>query len=234
MSHSHSHAPGESHSHSHSPPPPPDPAIIALIEQDYKPVNIKLGDPNNANAYCSKHSLEKCDECAVDFRDLNNLAKLFVHNPQLICPPPPQVVQAQRAQAVNKTKEDGNVLFKAHKHKEAISMYTMAANVAAQRLAWEPNGLMKEELATVLSNRSAAYAAAGDNISALVDADIVIQVKRPWSKGHFRKAKALTALGQLEEAKEAISLGLAYEPQNAEMSNFLVEINNKIEKSRKQ
>lgn len=94
-------------------------------------------------------------------------------------------------------------------------MYTMAVNVAAGRLPWEPNAIMKDELATVLSNRSAAYNAAGDYVSALVDAELVINLKRPWSKGHFRKAKSLVELGRLEEAREAIKLGLAFEPTNA-------------------
>ena len=93
-------------------------------------------------------------------------------------------------------------------------MYNMAANVAASRLPWETNALMREELSMVLSNRSAAYAAAGDYISSLADANAVIQLKRPWSKGHFRKAKALKELRQLEEAREAIKLGLQFEPKN--------------------
>ncbi|TDL24015.1 hypothetical protein BD410DRAFT_820547 [Rickenella mellea] len=237
MSHSHTHAPGESHSHSHSPAPqqqqqqqqqmvmpPPDPALQAAIEQDFKPVDLKLGPPNDSTALCAKHGLEVCAECGVDFAALNNLAKLFVANPTLACPPPPQVVQPQRSQAVTKTKEDGNTLFKAQKHVQAISMYTMAANVASQRLPWEPNQLMREELSTVLSNRSAAYLAAGDAVGALVDADAVISLKKPWSKGHFRKAKALVELGRLREAKDAIQLGLQFEPMNAEMNGFLGEI----------
>lgn len=98
--------------------------------------------------------------------------------------------------------------------KEALQAYTAAAGIAKERFAWEPSALMKEELATVLSNRSAAYIAAGDYVGALVDADYVIQLKRPWSKGHFRKAKALAEMGQLDEAREAIKLGLAFEPNN--------------------
>lgn len=93
-------------------------------------------------------------------------------------------------------------------------MYTMAASIASQRLPWEPSQLMREELSTVLSNRSAAYTAAGDYVGALVDADFVTRLKRPWNKGWFRKAKALLELGQPEEAREAIQLGLAFEPNN--------------------
>lgn len=91
----------------------------------------------------------------------------------------------------------------------------MAAGIAVQRAPWEAQQLMREELSTVLSNRSAAYFEAKDYISSLVDAEIVLQIRRPWSKGHFRKAKALKELDQLEEAKEAILLGLSYEPGNS-------------------
>lgn len=74
---------------------------------------------------------------------------------------------------------------------------------------------MKEELGNILSNRSASYAALGDHISALADADVVIQVKRPWSKGYFRKAKALVELGDLEGAVEEVQTALLFEPDNA-------------------
>ncbi|KAH8111004.1 hypothetical protein DFH11DRAFT_1616495 [Phellopilus nigrolimitatus] len=202
----------------------------ALIEADYKPVNLKLGPPNDAHAFCAVHGLETCQACGVDFSGMNALAKIFVANPHLVCPPPPQVVQPQRSQAVTKTKEDGNALFKANKLKEAVSMYNMALSVASGRLLWEPNALMREELSTVLSNRSAAYFAAGDYMSALVDAELVIQIKRPWSKGHFRKSKALVGMGRLEEASDAIKLGLAFEPTNAELQSFLEEIDGRIER----
>lgn len=90
----------------------------------------------------------------------------------------------------------------------------MAANIAVQRPPWELNGLMREELSTNLSNRSAAYFEAGDYLSALVDAEIVIQLRKPWSKGYFRKAKALVKMQQFQDAKETIETGLVYEPEN--------------------
>ena len=90
----------------------------------------------------------------------------------------------------------------------------MAANIAVQRPPWEAAQFLREELSTIISNRSAAYLESGDYISAIVDADTVISIRRNWSKGHFRKAKALLSLGRRQEAKEAISLGLAFEPKN--------------------
>ena len=105
-------------------------------------------------------------------------------------------------------------LFKGGMHVQAIQQYSMAVNIAVQRPPWEAQQLMREELSMVLSNRSAAFYEAGDYLSALVDAETVIQLKRPWSKGHFRKARALMKLNRYAEAKEAIQLGLSYEPNN--------------------
>jgi len=241
MSHSHSHAPGESHSHGPAPQQPspvpgqtqqqqaqlqqqipqPDPALLAIIEQDFKPVKLKLGAPKESKALCADHGLEKCDECGVDFVYMNAISKIFVDNPAVVRPPPPGGIQMQRTQAVTKLKDEGNVLFKKGQHQKAIEMYTMAANIAADRLPWEPNQLMKDELGNILSNRSASYGALGDHISALADADVVVQVKRPWSKGYFRKAKALVELGDLEGAMEEVKTALLFEPENAEMQKFL-------------
>ena len=99
-------------------------------------------------------------------------------------------------------------------HVQAIQQYSMAVNIAVQRPPWEAQQLMREEVSMILSNRSAAFFEAGDYLSALVDAETVIQLKRPWSKGHFRKARALMKLNNYTEAREAIQLGLSFEPNN--------------------
>lgn len=110
------------------------------------------------------------------------------------------------------------------KHKEALSRYTMAASYAVQRPPWEANQFMREELSMVISNRSAAFFEAGDFIGALVDAETVISLRRNWSKGHFRKAKALLGLNKFDDAKDALRLGLQFEPGNVELNGFLADI----------
>jgi len=107
----------------------------------------------------------------------------------------------------------------------------MAAQIAAARFPWEASALMRDELAIVICNRSAAYFGAGDLIAALADADAVIRLKRPWSKGHFRKAKALLGLGHLQDAKESAELGLLFEPESKELSLFVSEIDALIAKA---
>jgi translocation protein SEC72 len=92
--------------------------------------------------------------------------------------------------------------------------------MARQRPPWESSQVTRDELSTVLSNRSAAYFEGGDHLSALVDAETVIQIRRPWSKGYFRKAKALIKLEQFHDAKETIETGLIYEPDNTVRATF--------------
>ncbi|KAJ7065384.1 hypothetical protein C8F01DRAFT_1053490 [Mycena amicta] len=225
---SHTHAPGETHSHSHGPPQPAppqptvDPKLQALIDADFQPVALNLQD--NVLALCAVHSFEKCSDCGVDYVNMNRMSRLLAQNPTILCPPPPQVVTKNLTTMVTSTKDEGNNLFKSGKYAEAIRKYSTASVYAVQRPPWEQNGLMREELSTVISNRSVAFLEAKDYISALADAELVIQLRRPWGKGHFRKAKALQALGRLEDASDALKLGLAFDPTNAELLGFLAEV----------
>lgn len=79
---------------------------------------------------------------------------------------------------------------------------------------------MREELSTAISNRSAAFFDLRDFVSALADAETVITIRRNWSKGHFRKAKALLGLGRFREAAEAVRLGLDFEPNSTVRASY--------------
>jgi len=123
MSHQHTHGPGESHSHSHSHGPqqpqpqqqpqqvalpPTDPALQAMIEADFRPVSLIVNAETPA-VLCEAHKLDKCEECGQDYVHLNRLAKILASNPSLAAPPPANVVSRNLSQAVNNTKEEGNV-----------------------------------------------------------------------------------------------------------------------------
>ncbi|KAF8328452.1 uncharacterized protein EI90DRAFT_3065405 [Cantharellus anzutake] len=213
---------------------PPEPAVQAAIDAQFRPVNLKLGaDDGKAIALCASHGREVCGDCGLDFTMLNQTSRVLQSLPsEMPVPPPPHVVHPQRSPLVQKAKEEGNQLFKRNKHEQAISKYGFAANLAASRFPWETSNLTREELSIVVCNRSAAYLAAGDPVGALIDADVVVQLKRPWSKGHFRKAKALLALGKLEDARESAFLGLQFEPDSSELSSFVEEIDALIEKNK--
>lgn len=100
--------------------------------------------------------------------------------------------------------------------------------MALSRPPWEPAALSRDETAIALCNRSAAYAFANNWAGALADAEAVVSLKRPWTKGHFRKARALVGLGRLEAARDAVVDGLQFEPNDKELNNFLAEIDAKL------
>ena len=96
--------------------------------------------------------------------------------------------------------------------------------MALARPPWEPAALCRDETVILLCNRSAAKFTLEQYPESLADAQAVVELKRPWPKGHFRKCKALQAMGRLEEAKSAIELGLMYDPNDNECNLVLKDI----------
>ena len=89
--------------------PQPDPMMQAVIEASFVPVDLVFGPPENVTVLCEKHSLEKCVDCDADYTNLNRLSRLLQMNPNLRCPPPPQMLSQKLSGAITNTKEEGNV-----------------------------------------------------------------------------------------------------------------------------
>ncbi|KAF8518960.1 hypothetical protein BU17DRAFT_48090 [Hysterangium stoloniferum] len=236
--HNHSHSGPHAHTHTHGPqpqqtmnPPAPDPLLVAALDARFREVPLKLvpSADGKAPVQIAPATGNLTDDFSVLNALLSQMATVLPSN-HVVPPPidPATVMQNPRSAAVVKAKDEGNKLYAAQKYAQAIQMYTTAADITMSRPPWESSNLIKEELAMVLSNRSAAHAISGEWAAALVDADAVVQIKRPWSKGHFRKAKALQGLGEYEDAKVALSLGLSFEPSNTEMLQFLAELEEQI------
>ncbi|PWN27877.1 tetratricopeptide repeat domain-containing protein [Jaminaea rosea] len=126
--------------------------------------------------------------------------------------------------AVNQAREQGKEAFKRKEYAEAIKLFTLAVDMAASRPLWEMAALARDELAVCLCNRSAAFAAVGDWVDSYVDADAVVQLKRPWLKGHYRKGVALREMGRGEEAREALRVGLQFDPESPDLLKALAEV----------
>jgi translocation protein SEC72 len=87
----------------------PDPLLQAVIDADFKPINLKLGGPDGNLVLSGGNSEEVDAENGLDFTRLNKLTKLLGTNPNLRCPPPPAVISQQLSQVINRAKEEGNV-----------------------------------------------------------------------------------------------------------------------------
>jgi translocation protein SEC72 len=172
---------------------------------------------------CKEHGLEKCTKCQVDWTEHNTLAATLKHVKDL---PPPNAPNPTRNAQVIRLKEEGNKYFKQNNYAESIRFYTMAVDLAWSRPLWEPLAFqyVREELAPVLSNRSAAHLSLKNYVEAYVDAETVTRLKREWSKGWFRKGKALVGLNRIEEAAEAFQTGLRFDHDSEELKKALLDI----------
>ncbi|WVR04417.1 hypothetical protein IAU60_001419 [Kwoniella sp. DSM 27419] len=244
-----------SHPHPHPHPHPPqgmpmggppaqipvNPALQALLDsiphQDVPfalqsvPLPTPPGAPPQTGlvVVCPQHKNSACAECGVDFNGLNYMHQFLRTAPAEAIPPPPNVQPPpQRAEAIKAMKEQGNTAFKAQNFAVAIQQYSKSADMALSRPPWELAALSRDETAIALCNRSAAFAFVNAWANALSDAEAVVILKRPWTKGHFRKARALVGLERLEEARQALIDGMQYEPNDKELTTFLKEIEDKL------
>ncbi|TIA89931.1 hypothetical protein E3P99_01833 [Wallemia hederae] len=202
-----------------SAPPPP---VISPSEVDFVEQPVSTKDKRIVAADGASEKLKSvCN-------DINYLINKLEQHPEYAVPPPPTIMKPTRSQQFTKAKEDGNALFKQGNLDEAIRLFTVAIELAADRPPWESHVLAREELSLALSNRALCYHNKEEYDKSLVDADAVVEIKRPWSKGHFRKGKALIGLNRLQEARDAILLGLDFEPSNDDLKNALTEVDTKI------
>ncbi|CAJ1343535.1 unnamed protein product [Effrenium voratum] len=85
--------------------------------------------------------------------------------------------------------------------------FQMAIALYSQALVWAPSE-------TLLSNRSAAYAAAGNFKAALEDAKSCEEMAPDWPKAVFRRGVALRGLKRYDMAISAFAQGQDQDPSN--------------------
>ncbi|KAA1082198.1 hypothetical protein PGTUg99_026605 [Puccinia graminis f. sp. tritici] len=205
------------------PDPTPLDELITIHFLSVDPETHQVSLSSKSSASTQKPTEQKLLQDTLSI--INDLSQYLSRAPFPHCPPPPQMVQNNpRSAQITALKEEGNAAFKANDFNKAIELYTVAANAASTRPLFEPSVWIREELAVVLCNRAAAYSSAKMWVEALCDAEVVIQLKRNWNKGHFRKVKALQGLGHIEEAKDAALLGLEFEPDNSDLQAAYQEL----------
>lgn len=163
---------------------------------------------------CKSHQQQTCLACGIDWTEHNQLAASLKGVKEI--PPPNKPAPSKVKASVNKLKLDGNQAYKLEDFQEAVRLYTLAVDLAWSRPLWEPLAFqtVREELAPILSNRSAANLSLGNYVDALVDAHVVTQLKKDWSKGWFRKGKALMGLQRFDQASKALHTALLYTEVN--------------------
>ncbi|USP78589.1 hypothetical protein yc1106_05863 [Curvularia clavata] len=162
---------------------------------------------------------------------LNNLHRnLLQAETPTATPPPPVPVNPKRSAQIGKLREQGNTEFRKGNHDGAAKFYTLAIEMALARPAWEPSGLVREELSGLLSNRAQANMAQQKWVEGAVDAEASVEMKKVGNaKAWWRRGKCLLEMGRLEEAAQWVKQGLEFEATEQD----LVGLKDEIEKKQK-
>jgi tetratricopeptide (TPR) repeat protein len=118
---------------------------------------------------------------------------------------PPELL----AQAVQTAHELGNRAFKEKKYDEAVYQYTSTLTGDPSRVAaW--------------SNRAACFSAMNQHDKALKDAEVCVQLRPDWPKGHYRVGRALLGIGghRTVDSVLAFAKGCALDPKNKDMRTW--------------
>lgn len=146
-------------------------------------------------------------------------------------PPPPIPVNPKRSAQIQKLRESGNAEFRRQKHNEAIKFYTLGLQMALTRPLWEPQGLVRDEVAGLYANRAQAHMALQNWVEGAVDAECSVESKRVGNaKAWWRRGRCLLEMGREEEAREWVGKGLEVEGSEADLVGLLKEVEGRIEK----
>ncbi|KAI1182186.1 tetratricopeptide repeat domain-containing protein [Nemania serpens] len=159
-------------------------------------------------------------------------AMLSLETPHHV-PPPPVPVNPKRSAQITKLRESGNAEQRKGRHAEAAKLYGLGLQMALGRPLWEPQGLVREEVAALYANRAQAYMGMLAWPEAAADAEASVEAKRVGnSKAWWRRGKCLLEMGRLDEAREWVRKGLELEGEEAELVALLKDIEVKWEKAK--
>ncbi|KAL9096106.1 MAG: hypothetical protein Q9165_001629 [Trypethelium subeluteriae] len=146
-------------------------------------------------------------------------------------PPPPVPVDPKRSGQITKMREAGNAAFRKGSYQEAIRLYSLGLEMAIQRPAWEPAGLVREEVSGLYANRAQAHMAIQAWPEGSIDAESSLECKKVQNpKSWWRKGRCLIEMGRPEEAAEWVKQGLDFEGNDQDLQSLKKEIDNAIEK----
>jgi len=102
--------------------------------------------------------------------------------------------------------------------------------MALGRPHWEPQGLVREEVAGLYANRAQAYMAMREWSDGAVDAEASVEMKKQGNgKAWWRRGRCLMEMGRVEEAGEWVGRALEWESE-ADLVSLKREIEGILEK----
>jgi len=172
----------------------------------------------NTIVTCPAHKASYCEACGVDFNALNYMHQFLRTAPAEAIPPPPNVQPPpQRAEVIKNAKEAGNVRasllsYRADRFcrpRSRLRISLWRSSTTRNPLTWHcpvrpgnwhrSRGMRRQSPCVTdrqrsrlpVLGRSICLIMLTDRANALADAEAVVALKRPWTKGHFRSVSLL-------------------------------------------
>jgi tetratricopeptide (TPR) repeat protein len=118
---------------------------------------------------------------------------------------------------------EGNQLMQKKQFQDALKSYSAALELC-------PGGPNSH---VYYSNRSAAYLSLNDHVNSIRDSESSLELCPDYSKAHSRLGLAYFVSGQYEQAVEAYSIALKYEPDNEWNRSHYEKARKKVSKSQR-
>ena len=181
-------------------------------------------DPKSKAISTSSTSKKLSDE----LESLNALHTAFL-SLETPAPPPPVPVNPKRTAQITKLRESANTAYRAANYPSAIQLYTLGLEMALKRPAWEPSGLVRDEVAGLLANRAQTHMALRSWPEGWKDAEASVEAKKVGNaKAWWRGGRCLAEMSRWEEAKEWVGWGLEVEGREGELVGLLKEIEGRV------
>jgi translocation protein SEC72 len=201
------------------------------VEDTFNQLPLQIDPQTKAISFPGNSSTTTQNE----INQLNSLHRAIVglSTPNSV-PPPPLPVDPKRSGQITKMREAGNTSLRKGAHQDAIRLYSLGIEMALQRPAWEPAGLVREEVSILYSNRAQAHMAIQAWPEASVDAECSLELKKVQNaKAWWRKGRCLVEMGRLEEARDWVKQGLDFEAQEKDLLSLKDEIDTAISRRAK-
>ncbi|WEW59328.1 hypothetical protein PRK78_004798 [Emydomyces testavorans] len=167
----------------------------------------------------------------AELDSLNALHRALLNLDSPNVPPPPRPVNPKRTAQVSKLRDSANVAYRKAAFAEAVRLYTYAIDMALGRPAWEPLGLVREELAPLYANRAQAHMSGQEWPEGWIDAQLSIECSEENNtKAWWRGGKCLVEMGRWEEAIDWLRRGLEVEGRSSDNTRELRSLLDDAEK----
>lgn len=203
-----------------------------LTHFDLQPLSI---DPATKAVSVAPTSRKAPRTLVAELEKLNQMHHALLNTEGAVSPAgvplPPVPVNPKRSAQITKIRDNANAEFKKSHYAEAIKLYTLGIDMAAQRPLWEPSQLAREELSALYANRAQAHMSLQQWPEGAVDAETSVEVKRVGNaKAWWRRGRCLMEMGRIEEGREWVRRGIETEGGDKDLTELLVEIESRGKK----